>query len=212
MTNDKCPRCGHEESQEWEATTFKGEIRQIMHWNCGTYREPSGNLYESELCETRQELQSLQNGLIAELCPCGRADGYECEAHSFDLLMRVRELKMANKEADRKSEEKYLMMRDSLDLLKDQLAHSKAKAEKAEAELDRLTQENDMLRSDVRGMLDTEQMLEAELAKLEKAIDESYDYCDKVTSLTIFGHSFKEAHEMAAREMPNYADWLKSRQ
>lgn len=128
MTSDICPRCGHD-----SGATNIGHPLEVVHWNCGTYREPSGNLYESELCETRQELRIQRD--IAVQFEIGAA-----------LLIE--------------------------------------RAEKAEAGL----------------------------AKLEKALDESYDYCDKVTSLTIFGHSFKEAHEMAAREMPNYAEWLKSRQ
>lgn len=53
MSDDKCPRCGKDPIPGRSAPG--AELAQF--WHCGTYREPTGNIYESELCETRQELR-----------------------------------------------------------------------------------------------------------------------------------------------------------
>lgn len=51
MSQENCPRCGHNKTVSGLALTG------VDHWNCGAYREESGNIYESELCEARQELR-----------------------------------------------------------------------------------------------------------------------------------------------------------
>lgn len=54
-----CPRCGspaHEPVHEPLADDAET-------WHCGTYRVPSGNIYPSELCETRQERDSYKREL-----------------------------------------------------------------------------------------------------------------------------------------------------
>lgn len=51
MSEENCPRCSHEK------TVSSIALDGVDHWHCGTYREPSGNIYESELCETRKELR-----------------------------------------------------------------------------------------------------------------------------------------------------------
>jgi len=60
MNDEKCPRCGHASSP-----SNIGHPCEVVHWNCGTYREPSGNIYESELCETRQEKRIASEQLEA---------------------------------------------------------------------------------------------------------------------------------------------------
>lgn len=53
MSEENCPRCGH----AGEAPGIK-DYGTAKYWSCGSWQGESGAIYESELCETRQELRS----------------------------------------------------------------------------------------------------------------------------------------------------------
>lgn len=96
MSEGKCPRCGHEKTVSGIA------LDGVDHWNCGAYREESGNIYESELCETRQELRSekaAKEKAEAELAESDRVlaihkRDYEAhfKAHQEELAKREKAL------------------------------------------------------------------------------------------------------------------------
>lgn len=93
MTNDKCPRCGHQRHDPvgTELLRTRHHDPMVESWYCGTYREESGNIYESELCETRQELEQFRRELhtvTTEKIECARrAEKAEAELDRAHALI-----------------------------------------------------------------------------------------------------------------------------
>lgn len=105
MTNDKCPRCGHQRHDPvgTELLRTRHHDPMVESWYCGTYREPSGNVYESELCETRQELATMKRDsldCIAEQTRNNEALRVRAERAEAELDKRERALEQACEWAD----------------------------------------------------------------------------------------------------------------
>lgn len=145
MSEEKCPRCGTD-AQPAFSPGFESET-----WHCGTYREPSGNIYESELCETRQEkrISCEQNEAWAESYAELQAEKEKFEIEAHDLKKQI--LGMWNYQT---------------------------RAEKAEAELAKQDQEvvrlEDVLAIKNKRLHQTRD----ELAKREKALNQAVEVAD----------------------------------
>jgi molybdopterin converting factor small subunit len=210
MSQDKCPRCGHGYSP-----SNVGLRCEVIHWGCGTYREPSGNIYESELCETRQEKRIACEQLEALSEDFGEMQerAEKAEAKNIYLLTAVVDV-------SEKAEEKvHDLKKQMLGMWNYQTRAEKAEAELAKAnKLIKLTNVCELTGSatweDLNGAFAVGELKQL-LAKREKALEQAVRHISCFCAPMAEEHTATAlAHDLIRRcadESPELAEWLKQR-